>query len=354
MKTIYFLFSLFVIALAMNKPLNHGAKDESVPFGIEFLEEYFPSNYTRICATEIVYRWKKEMRKIRGEKIEQKTGVAACFESSCDEFSYRNAYSNAAQASINIIVNVLCSSQGSCNGVTQASVDAQMKQIHDDFSKHTKVNFVLSQTRFHVDSTYAVLPASESAWFRDVTALKKKYAINWTTHLNIFVTGMKSGGGGEILGVGTFPWDPEAKLNVGGLWVNSKYFGAGQKTASHELGHNVGLYHTFDDERSRTCKTCTETVHTNLTDTAPANNVGDFCADTVAQPENYECKTPTGNDCAGTRWNSIPASEIPALTNNFMAYIPDSCMTTFTRQQSMKASCSICSYLYDYLPNKKC
>jgi len=336
---------LIAIAFAVDKPQIITEHDDL--YGIEFLKDYFPKNYTRICATEIVYRWKKDMRKLRGEKLD--APKAACFESSCDEFSYRNNFINTPSKSIRVIVHVLCTSAGSCNGVNQKSVDDQMKQIQEDFAKWTKINFVLSSTRFHVDATYAVLPSNENAWFRDLTALKKKYAEDWKTHLNIFVTSMK---GGAILGVGTFPWDREAKDKDGGLWVNSAYFGAKEKTATHELGHNVGLYHTFDDERSKTCKACTETVHTNFTNTAPANNFGDFCADTPAQPENYECKTPTGNDCAGTKFTAIPSTDLPALTNNFMAYIPDSCMTTFTHQQSMKASCSVCSYLDEYLPGK--
>jgi len=119
-----------------------------------------------------------------------------------------------------------------------------------------------------------------------------------------------------------------------------------KKTAAHEIGHNVGLWHTFHgDSEVRCTDACYETVHTDFDDLGPSNEVGDFCADTPAQPMNYYCSTPTGSDCKGNRYNSIPNQYWPLLVNNFMAYTPDNCYTSFTNQQSMRASCWVCDRL---------
>lgn len=51
---------------------------------------------------------------------------------------------------------------------------------------------------------------------------KEKYARNTETRLNIYVTGQQQGAYGTLLGIGTFPWDPESTSAQGGLWVNAR------------------------------------------------------------------------------------------------------------------------------------
>jgi len=163
-------------------------------------------------------------------------------------------------------------------------------------------------------------------------------------YLNCYVTRQKAGTQGTLLGIGTFPWDTAATQNTGGLWMNANYVGGGYKTFSHEIGHCIGLWHTFHGDSEVSCNSnCYETVHQDFADTTFSNSVGDFCADTPAQPMNYNCAVPSTRDCKNLLYNSCPASQIPALTNLIMSYTPDTCMQTFTTQQAMRAKCWTCS-----------
>jgi len=256
---------------------------------------------------------------------------------------------NVAPIQIKLYITVICFAANSCPGNMDLNkVRGQIQQINQDFNG-TNVSFFYddSSLQFVVDPTYAEIAAysnTNQLWYTQLLALKNKYASRPSEYLNIFVTGQKSGSAGTLLGIGTFPWDPESVLNTGGLWVNAVYFGPGEKTASHEIGHNIGLWHTFHGDSEVRCNdACYEVVHQDSCDDCPSNEVGDFCADTPAQPMNYYCSYPTGSDCRGNRYTLYGNN--PALINNFMAYTPDNCYTSFTNQQSMRASCWVCDKL---------
>ncbi|SMR58397.1 unnamed protein product [Zymoseptoria tritici ST99CH_1E4] len=82
------------------------------------------------------------------------------------------------------------------------------------------------------------------------------------------------------------------------------------KTAVHETGHWLGLFHTFDGNN------CT--------------GEGDFVADTPAQ------WTPTDGRPVTNRTNSRPMQEGLDPIHNYMDYSSDVCMTEFTKMQSVR------------------
>ena len=109
---------------------------------------------------------------------------------------------------------------------------------------------------------------------------------------------------GTLFGIATFPWDSAAVTSTGGLWLNgiavdSQAQADGDVTLEHELGHCLGLWHTFhgSDEIVGCNLACEELPHPPIDPSS--NEVGDFCADTPGTPRNYNCADPGGDACNG-------------------------------------------------------
>jgi Pregnancy-associated plasma protein-A/Secretion system C-terminal sorting domain len=138
-------------------------------------------------------------------------------------------------------------------------------------------------------------------------------------YLNIWVASLSSG----YIGYGEFPYaetveglDSEADENLDGVYIDYTTFGkkigtntkglySFGRTATHEIGHWLGLYHTWGDERCGT-------DYVADTPQAAAANGGSVCKDVFST-------------CAGTRTRN--------LIEDYMDYSPDSCMNIFTQGQ---------------------
>jgi hypothetical protein len=118
----------------------------------------------------------------------------------------------------------------------------------------------------------------------------------------------------SYLGIATFPWDYRQKRAVDGIRVHYDSLPGGSiihfnlgGTATHETGHWLGLYHTFQGG-------CT--------------NTNDQISDTPAE------SSPT-TGCPATR-DSCPANGTDPI-HNYMDYSWDSCYEEFTAGQSARA-----------------
>lgn len=138
-------------------------------------------------------------------------------------------------------------------------------------------------------------------------------------YLNIWVAPFSSG----YIGYGEFPFaetveglDSEADENLDGVYIDYTTFGkkigtntkglySFGRTATHEIGHWLGLYHTWGDERCGT-------DYVADTPQAAAANGGSVCKDVFSS-------------CTGTRTRN--------LIEDYMDYSPDSCMNIFTQGQ---------------------
>lgn len=166
---------------------------------------------------------------------------------------------------------------------------------------------------------------TNATWFNGCygtseTAMKNALHQGTAKDLNIY-TCNPSGG---ILGYATFPSSySSAPLKDGTVLLYSSLPGGSAApynlgdTATHEIGHWMGLYHTFQGG-------CT--------------GQGDSVADTSAERSAaYGC--PTGRDsCAGTKY---PGND---PTTNFMDYTDDSCMFEFTGGQDTRMDQQYTSY----------
>ncbi len=274
------------------------------------------------CMTDVMWR-----QSLENEGKDGKRRACATL-GSCDVPSTRDA-TTVDNNVIDVIVHVMRTNSGS-GGVSQATVDATMAEMNSDFAG-TGFSFNLVATRYHNDSTYSCIRAYSpfnSNWFNDIQNMKATYAETPTDNINVFMSCQTSSAFGTLLGIATFPWDSNVLQSTGGLWLNTNSVGSGGKTASHEMGHCLGLWHTHHGvSEVSSCGSCYEYASGFEGDVR-----GDFCSDTPPTPTNYNCSAPGGSDCQGTSWGATQPQ-------NFMGYGPDSCLTTFTAQQTRRMQC---------------
>jgi hypothetical protein len=338
MKILFCLVVIFFVAFASAR---------SIPeFDTTTLMKFLPQNLTeKNCITTELWNWKKS------QMPKTKSALNCPIEGLCDVPNIRNLWVRR-QMKIQLVFNVVCAAIGQCPFGSN-EILGQLQQINIDFSG-TGLSFEVVETNYLYNSRLADISpyGGNNQWYNDIREIKQLMAVKPKEYLNVFCSRQRSGFSGTLLGIGTFPWDPESNTAYGGLWVNANYIGLGETTAAHEIGHNVGLWHTFHGTAEVTCTSpCYEVVHNETDDITFPNTVGDFCADTLSQPVNYFCSAPTSSDCRGTRYNDIDRSLLSLLTNNIMSYTPDSCQTELTQQQASRAHCWVCDRLSDFDPD---
>ncbi len=165
-----------------------------------------------------------------------------------------------------------------------------------------------------------------TTWFNNCSKTSTERTIRKTLAIDpahVF-NSYSCGPAGGLLGRATFPsYYPESSFMHGVLVLHSTFPGGsatnynGGDTMTHEVGHYLGLYHTFQGGCA-----------------AP----GDYVSDTPAEASPAS-GCPVGRDtCTGEGYTGLDP------ITNFMDYTYDSCMDTFSTEQRLRAQDQVSIY----------
>jgi hypothetical protein len=220
-------------------------------------------------------------------------------------------------APINVYVHRIHASDGTGGAVSAAQIQSQLDVLNAAYAGWA--TFQLA----------AVTDTNNDAWYNvsnGTTAerdMKNALRQGTAEDLNFYTANL----GGGLLGWATFPSSYSSQPTMdgvvilysslpGGTCCGSSNYHEGD-TATHEVGHWIGLYHTFQGGCSKT---------------------GDQVSDTPAERSPaYGC--PVGRDsCSGRRYPGLDP------IYNFMDYTDDNCMDHFTVDQFTRADAQWSAY----------
>ncbi|KAF4574696.1 hypothetical protein EYR40_005561 [Pleurotus pulmonarius] len=229
-----------------------------------------------------------------------------------------NSTFGALAASIPIYFHVISSGSAVSQGnIPDSQIAAQMSVMNTAYAS-AGITWTLAGTTRTVNANWfnTAGPGASAQ-----TSMKSSLRQGGANALNVYTVGFNSGAGAGLLGYSTFPSDYSRSPTddgvvmlfssvPGGVTTN---YNLGQ-TLTHEAGHWVGLYHTFQGG----CSGSGDMV----SDTPPEASPASGC--------------PTGRDtCSGGGVDPI---------HNFMDYSYDSCMTEFTPGQVTRMRSQLATY----------
>ncbi|MEL4505124.1 zinc metalloprotease [Luteococcus sp. H138] len=220
--------------------------------------------------------------------------------------------SGTASAVIPVYVHVINDGTAATN-VSDAVIARQLQVLNAAYAGSNSgalagsgFSFSLVKTNRITKSTWANKVSPGSRVEKQIKASR----VGDAKTLNIWITGLGSSGG-QLFGWATFPSDYARNPGMDGLMIDRRTL-EGQPgafpgysegdTATHEIGHWMGLYHTFQGGCAG----------------------GDEVADTAAEASPAS-GCPTGRDtCTASGTDPI---------HNYMDYSNDPCLTQFTQGQ---------------------
>ncbi|CAM2009735.1 M43 family zinc metalloprotease [Acanthopleuribacter pedis] len=243
----------------------------------------------------------------------------------------RDTYEAGDLLIIPTVFHVIARTNGTGN-IDESFIHSQVEILNEDFNAQvntpgapgndSRILFVLADRDPNGQPTNGITRTFNDAWHADNDSFGYRRALNWNPdrYMNIYVN---SAGGN--LGYAYLP----SSGNVAGAYydgINVLWNAVGRnapigppyntgRTLTHEVGHYLGLYHTFQGGccNSYTC--------------------GDLVNDTPSQSQPiYGC--PGGTATCGS---SDPV-------DNYMGYADDACMNRFSVEQINRMRCTLLSF----------
>jgi len=221
-----------------------------------------------------------------------------------------------AGGSIGVYVHVITNSTGGGN-IPDAQITNQINVLNAAYAPGGW-KFVLKAKDITANDSWYTMQPGTPAETNAKNALRKGTAAD----LNLYTANI----GGGLLGWATFPKDYAKSPKMDGVVVLYSSLPGGSATnynegdtGTHEVGHWMGLYHTFQGG-------CSEI------------GGGDGVSDTPAEKQaNYGCPPETTDTCTSAGRDPI---------HNFMDYVYDRCMYEFTSGQFSRAQSEWTAYRF--------
>ena len=239
--------------------------------------------------------------------------------------------SNGVIYRIPVVVHVIQNTSGDGN-LSAATVQSQIDILNEDFraiagsngapGTDTGIEFYLATTDPQGNATTGITYTTNNQWFNDNGNYWNTLAWDPQKYMNIYTNTAD----GALGYVPFLPQEGPAGTNEDRVVVLYSTFGANApmspydmgRTTTHEVGHYLGLWHTFDNG----CGTVAGCAMT-----------GDRICDTPRQQfDTFGCP-PSQSSCGS-------ADPI----HNYMDYSDDTCMNNFTVHQARRMRCTLENY----------
>jgi pregnancy-associated plasma protein-A/type IX secretion system substrate protein len=240
----------------------------------------------------------------------------------------------AAGGVIPVNFHVIYSNSVAGSNVPDSQLDAQIAVLNNNYAGKDYNGNPVSGARntgytfFKNSVTRTLASGSKKNWFTATPGgsaernMKNALVVNPTGSLNFYTNKM----GQNLLGWSTFPWNLSSNPNMDGVVIHYGSLPGGYLspynlggTASHEIGHWVGLYHTFQGG-------C---------DGGNCSGAGDLVCDTPSEGT-ATSGCPSGKD-------TCPEAGLDPI-HNYMDYSTDICYNNFTAGQDARADFMMATY----------
>ncbi|KAJ1311906.1 hypothetical protein OPQ81_010366 [Rhizoctonia solani] len=233
---------------------------------------------------------------------------------------------NAKLASIPVYWHVIQAGTSLSQGNTPDSqIQASIDVLNADYAG-TGLSFTLAGTDRITNANWFNRAAPSTSY---QTAMKQALRKGNAGALNVYTVGFVNVATSYqgLLGYATFPSSYSGSPTDDGVVIRYSSVPGGTaapynlgRTLTHEVGHWVGLYHTFQ---------------------GGCSSPGDYVDDTPPQSDDYTIDGPTSGCPAGK--DTCPGGGVDPI-HNYMDYSDDDCMTEFTPGQVTRIKSQMSTY----------